>query len=330
MNQDFSHIASINFRHDYSGKGLFEGFSVSWAPEISRRLANLQLLIKPFAGGIHVLSSDPELLRGETEPLLFRLYPTDPLFFNFTDFGQEVRPNSKVFFFSNSTKSKSADYLHSGDFVTLEESLDSASQRTIDELLKQLSGGNASLWDARGEKLVPGDYARYFLEKGESVFYVSNGSGTTGFYRRGSAMERTPFGIISLEPNQLYHAYRGAGETLSLQIRFRSRRTFWKYILSDRVFDKFTRLSVIDAQNNEIVFKEEEFEIQPAWKVRSFLSEVEIPFNVDFNPRFQLIERSKEESQAGKVVYKQLPKASPEQLFQRSSNIEISYSHIFI
>ena len=330
MNQNFFHIASINFHHDYSGKDLFEGFSVSWAPENSRRLANLQLLIKPFAGGIHLLGSDPELLRGETEPLLLRLHPTDPLFFNFTDFGQEVKPNSKVFLFSNSAKSKSADYLHSGDFVTIEDSLDSASQRTIDELLTQLTGGKASLRDARGEELVPGDYARYFLEKGESVFYVSNDSGTTGFYRRSSGMERTPFGIISLDLDHLYHANRGAGETLNLQIRFRSRRTFWKYILSDRVFDKFSRLSVIDALNNEIVFKEEEFEIQPAWKVRSFLSEVEIPFNADFNPRFQLIERSKEENQAGKVVFKQLPKASPEQLFQRSSNTEISYSHIFI
>ena len=143
-------------------------------------------------------------------------------------------------------------------------------------------------------------------------------------------MEKAPFGIVSLEPDRLYQAFRDSGSPSSLKVQFKTRKTFWKYILSDKMFDKFSRLMVIDSQNKDIRFKEGEFEIQPAWKVRSFDSETAIPFNADFSPKFQLVEKAKDEHQPAKVIYKQLPKASPEQLFLPPATKEVLFSHIFI
>ena len=329
MDQRFFHIASIRFFHEYSGIGLFDGFMITRSSKMVKLMNNLQLVLKPFFGGFHLLSSDPDLLKGEQEPLLIRIFPKDPLFFNFTDFGQEFRPNSKVFYFSDRSMG-SSETLHSGDFASLEDGLAVLNQQMLQDFLPGIFRGEISIRDAGSNALVSGDFTRYFLEKGESVFYLENREVTLGYYRINQGMEKAPFGMVSLEPDKLLEAFQISGNPLSLQIRFRTRKTFWKYILSDRVFDKFSSLSVIDSQNREILFKEGEFEIQPSWKVRSFESEVEIPFNADFNPRFQLVEKSKDDKQAGKVIYKQLPKASPEQLFRPPSNKEVLFSHIFI
>ncbi|HSF52552.1 MAG TPA: hypothetical protein VLA71_02315 [Algoriphagus sp.] len=330
MDQQFFHVASVNFFHEYNGNGRYDGFLTAMSTETRQRLNNLRLLVKPFFGGFHLVSSDPELLSDEQDPILIRLVAKDPLFYNFTDLGQEFRPNSKVFYFSDLNTDQNSGSLHLKDFVTVADSLLVLNQALLKDFLPSLNSGEFKLRDPGNPAVLPRDYTRYFQENGESVFFLENGMGTRGYYKSSQGMEKVPFGVVSLHPDKLYRRIRISGSMLPLQVRFKTRKTIWKYILSDKVFDKFSNLSVIDAQNREISFKEGEFEIQPAWKVRSFESEVEIPFNADFNPRFQLVEKSKDENQAGKVIYKQLPKASPEQLHPLPTNKEVLYSHIFI
>lgn len=331
MDQRFFHLASIRFYHEYAGEGLFDGLSVAWSRESALRLGNLQLLLKPFVGGVHILGTDPGLLEREDGPILLRISLADRLFYNYTDLGQEIRPGAQLLFFSNQKTDTSGGSLGREESASAADTLTVVSQAVIKVLLAQLGAGEVLLLDESGNRLPQMDFRRFFGKKGESVFYTVDQSGKRkGFYKPASAMERTPFGLLAVMPDSLCRAYRTLGNTVPYQVRFRTRRTFWKYILSDRTLDKFSRLSVIDAQNKEIRFKEGEFEIQPEWKVRSFESEVEIPLSAESNVRFQLIDRAIDDRQAGKVVCKQLPKASPEQLYQLPTDKQFSYSHIFI
>jgi hypothetical protein len=311
MIQQFFHIASISFHHEYSGNEPFEGLKIG-------------------PGGVYLLSSDPDLLSGESEPITLRLYASDPLFFNYTDLGREVRPHRDVLFFSNHNKNQGKGKLDSGDFAFDEGCLRVINQDLMRELLPALQRGDASLFDVFEEKPSIQDYTRFFVESGEAVFYVDQNGERFGLYQTGKAMDRSPTGVISLVPDRLHQTYLKQEKTVPFAIRFRSRRTYWKYILSDKLFDRFPSLAVIDAQNREVRFREGEFEIQPAWKVRSFESVEELPFTSELNRRFQLIEPPNNRSRAGKVLFKQLPKASPDQLHHLPSDTRILFSHIFI
>ncbi len=330
MRQQFYHIASIGFHHEYRGDGFFGGLSVTWSTDSKKGMDNLEVLVKPFTGGINVFCSDPELLKEERESIVLRLSPADPYFFNFTDLGSEHKPNTRVFVFSDQGLEPPKSTLHSGEFATAVDSLEILSQKVLGQLLPRLNDGVIFLYDSWGNQMPIRDYARYFTESGELVFYAGDEQKRVGYFKPSQAMERPPFGIICLMPHILYERFRLKGEATSYRVRFRARRTYWKYILSDKTLDKFSRLSVIDIQKKEIHFKEGEFEIQPEWKVRSFESDVEIPFNADYDARFQLIERSRDENQAGKVIYRHLPQASPEQLYPLPTNTDILFSHIFI
>lgn len=331
MSEQFFHIASVRFCHEYVGGEVLEGISVRSAGDVAQRLRNLRLLLKPFAGGVHILSADPELLRGEEGTVGLRIELADRFFYNYTDLGGELRPGRQLLFFSNKKAEQSGGNLAGQEFGSSADGLDILNQAVVKDLFAKLSKGEIKLVDSEGTGVLLADFGRFVSELGEKVFYALAETGEKrGYYKPLGAMDRPPFGLVSLDFDGLYQAYRALGGTVYYQVRFKSRRTFWKYILSDKALDKFSSLAVVDPQSTQIQFREGEFEMQADWRVRSFESEVEIPYQADFNARFQLVERPQSGNRAGKVIYKQLPKASPEQLYQFPNDKQVSYSHIFI
>lgn len=291
---------------------------------------NLQLLLKMVPGGAHLLSADPSLLSGEVEPLSLKLFSTDPLFFNYTDLGREIRPQEEVLFFSNHGKNLGKDTLYSTAFASAKGSLRVINQGVLRGLLPALAAKEFSLYDESDTALGSQDASRLLASSGEAIFYAEKEGKREGLYHTGKAMDRPPTGVISLMPDLLHQSYTSQNHPVTFSVCFKSRKTVWKYILSDKSLDKFSNLAVVDAYNREVRFKEGEFEIQPSWKVRSFESEELLPFTNEISRRFQLIESPNDSTRAGKVLFKQLPKAKPEHLYQQLSNNQIVYSHIFI
>lgn len=330
MNQDFTHIASVIFSHQYSEAELFEGFLLGMSTDTSHFLSNLKVLIKPFKGGFNILCEEPELCLGESNPVLIQLKLQSPLFFNYTDFGRMVRPNSQVFYFHLPNPDEELERLHHQDFVSTDDTIAVLNQKNLEDINAKNRLSENPVQDHLGNIIPASELVRYFFQTGESVIKVKEGKKETQYYKAAGNMEKIPFGLISMNMEALVLNFKKHGGANPYQIRFKVRKTIWKYILSDKVFDKYSRLTVVDVQNKDIQFIEKEFEIQSAWKVRSFESSEAIPYRASSISRFQLLEKSTDDRQAGKVIFKQLPDAKPDQLHQLQTNSDLEYSHIFI
>jgi len=330
MGEQFFRIATINFSHEYSGDLPLEGFSIAWDPDSCSIANNLQLLTKPIPGGFSIFSSDPELLHGEDSGLLIRIFIKNQFFYNFTYFGAEFRPDSKVFLFSDATASLGSNRLHPGEFVSVTDALEKFNPRTLNELVSRVERKMAFLRDFQHKEILAKDALRFLSDKEQTVFYVRDGIREQGYYKIPHQLESPPFGLISLNCNKMYQDYKDARGATSSYVRFQTRNTIWRYILADKVYEKFPQLMIVDSQSRSVNFRESEFEIQPAYKVRSFESEESLPMTVNSSSRFQLVETPKEGSQVMKVVIKQLPKASPEGLYPLGSQDEVFFSNIFI
>lgn len=329
MDSRFFHIAQIDFRHEFSGSDPFEGFSWSLSQDSILTAQNLGLLCKSIPGGIVVLSSSPELLIENNELIQFKIFPSDPLFFNFTDMGEDFRPNSKVLFFEATTDTSDSFIVHKGEFASVADSLNLFRASSLPDLLLKLGSGELSLLDSEGNQIIENQLKGFFSEPKESVFFVIDHGQRQGFFKPSIKMEKVPFGIFQISLKQLVDSYSKSKRKSSFLIQFKSRKTVWKYILSDKIYDRFSNLKVLDAQNQDFRFKESEFEINPSWKVRCFESEVALPFQNTGLPKFQLVEPDSN-GQVLKVIAKQLPKATPESLGRDDKENKLLVSNIFI
>ncbi|WP_297338275.1 hypothetical protein [Algoriphagus sp.] len=326
MNQQFFHIATLGFSHEYTGDSYYDGFSFAPTAETKILAKNLNLILKPTVGGIAVFSGDPELLAEEERELNLDLFSTNPLFYNFTDFGREFRPDMHVFFFA---LQEGKQLLHAGDTVSVNNSLTVLRREAFQDLLTKVQQDKIQLLD-REELEIPSNQVHRFLADPEArVFYGIEKGERKGFFKPSTKMEKTPFARMILSCSQLHKGFIQTQTPSLYSVRFKTKQTRWKYILSDKAYDKFNDLKIIDAQNSDIHFRETEFEIQDSWKVRSFESEAVLPFQVDGWPKFQLVEQSNG-GQVFKVVIKQLPKASPEGLSRSTINDDVLVTHIFI
>lgn len=323
MNQSFTHIATFRFVHEFMDPEVADLFTVQLSGDSRRLLSNLQLLIKPFNGGFHLLCSDLELLQDEQSLLMIRLFLKDPYFYNYTDLGGGGRPDLKVFHFSNADKSFLSGRLFSGDYVTIKDSLDLIGSAA---LAPDLESFEIDFLDPTES----GDLNTIISSQKESVFFTKNQNDKRGYYFSGSLLEKKAFGIVSLVIGNLYNDFIENEDVLEFEINFKTLQSHWKYILSDPVYDKFSNLSVVDLKGNEIQFQIGDFEIQPNKIVRSFESRSLIPLKSINQARFQLIDKPSEPNQSEKVVIKALPSATPNQLFMTPSKPDIFFSHIFI
>lgn len=326
MNQQFFHIATINFSHEYTGNSSFDGFSFALTNDSKVLAQNLNIVFKPFQGGLMIFGTDPKLLEEEERNLCIDLFPNNTLLYNFTDFGREFRPDLHVFFFSLATGKEG---LYPGDHVSIENSLTVLRREALQDILTKAKLGQIQLLDVDGIE-IPVDQVYGFFSDGEAaVFYGLEEGISKGFFKPSSKMVKLPFGRLNLNCSQLYKEYSPSNTPKKYSIHFKTKKTLWKYILSDKAYDKFNELKIIDAQNSDFRFTETEFEIQDNWRVRSFESETALPYQMDGMPKFQLVEQSNG-GQVLKVIIKQLPKASPEALFRSTTNDEVLITHIFI
>lgn len=88
MEEQFTHIATITYQHNfYENKTFKELITVISSQAGHKVLQDLGLLIKPFLGGIHILSSDIEKLQLEEESFIsFDLNCSNPTYVNYTQF----------------------------------------------------------------------------------------------------------------------------------------------------------------------------------------------------------------------------------------------------
>lgn len=330
VKQDFIHIAQLNFSHEFTGQGAFDRCILNSSAEALNALANLKILIKPFKGGVNILSENPDLLKDESSPVLLRLVVTDPLFYNYTDFGIEVRPNSGVFCFPFPKKSTAPQNTQALDYVSSTDLVLPLSQKNLDQINARNLGSDSGIIDHTGYEIPPSNFVRYFFQTGEALLTVKEGNSETQYYKSNPNLEKLPFGIIPIYLDSLYSEFVKKGSPVQFFIRFKTRKTYWRYILSDKIFEKFQTLNVVDVPDRMVNFKEEEFEIQADWKVRSFVSIDPIPYQQDASGQFQLLDKASDSRQAAKVIYKQLPSAKPEQLHFSTAKPDVAYSHIFI
>jgi hypothetical protein len=330
VKQDFNHIAQLNFSHQYTGQGAFDRCVLTPSAEALNALTNLKILIKPFKGGLNILSENPDLLKGESAPILLRLMVTDPLFFSYTDFGMEVRPNSSVFCFPIPKKSTDSQDIQGQDYVSSADLVLPLNQKSFAQINAKNLGGENQIIDHTGYEIRSANLVRYFFQTGEALLTINERNTETQYYKSNSNLEKLPFGIIPVYLDALYSEFVKTGGPVQFFIRFKTRKTYWRYILSDKIFEKFPILRVVDVPDRRVNFKEEEFEIQADWKVRSFVSIDPIPYLLDGSIQFQLIDKTSESRQAAKVIYKQLPAAKPDQLHFSPAKPDLAYSHIFI
>ncbi|WP_439490146.1 hypothetical protein [Algoriphagus sp.] len=330
MGDKFTHIASVDFSHEYYAPLSFDGFSCVWESGSRLKASNLQLLLKAFSGGFSLYSSDPELLSDEESHLFVRIFIKDPLFYNFTDLEGEFRPDSKVLLFRNTGEATGSKRLHSGEFVSIADSLEVLNAKNMEELRSEINADTVSIRDFSGMEISQDKAFQFIMDREERIFFVSEGNQVKGYYKRSDPLEKLPFGLVSFHCGQLYKNYSDFRQATAASVRFQTRSTIWKYILADKVYEKFPQLKIIDSQNKEVNFKESEFEVPPDWKVRSFESEVKLPFTSHSNSGFQLVETPKEGSQAMRIVVKQLPKGNPDGLYRLPANDDGLFTHIFI
>src|SRR5690554_3388037 len=120
MQNTFTHMASVHYRHGYFHERGCRSFQLSIPSATKMMLRNLNAVVKPFSSGFYLLSSTPELFKEEWSSLTFYLNLTDPFFWNYTDF-PVADPAKTVFYFNNLTldpaKQEDGINLHSAAFV---------------------------------------------------------------------------------------------------------------------------------------------------------------------------------------------------------------------
>lgn len=327
MNQHFFHIATINASHQYTGEIPFNGLTFTLTPQSQILARNLSVIFKIFPGGVHILAAEPELLSGEDSKLILEIFASSPLFYNYTDFEREFRPDLHVFSFSIDSGQTESKYLHRSDVVSFADAAEVIQKSTLMDLQNRIQQGEARLFNSENEEVLISEFHQFFSSGQGSVVYVEE-QGERKMLYKPSSMRKNPFGVVSLDCEQLFNAYTSSDGPAIYSIHFKSKKTVWRYILSSPVYDNYHRLAIIDTQDVNFQFHESELEIQDR-SMKSFETQTALPFVKNDLPRFQLVERING-GQGLKVVVKQLPKASPESFHKKASNDDTLVSHIFI
>lgn len=342
MNQNYYLIASISFKHKYFKNGLFKTLSFSIAEDSTKIMKDLGIILKHFPGGFHLLSNNPELLVTQTnkKSLTFYFGNSDPYFINYTAL-DDYSPARDILYFNNSDKQRTFDEnpfcMHNEDFVSLEDVIQSTNgtieipmfdetktYQFYDVLNEELSTGSVqeSLMD-------PGKYTVNELPEG-LIHIKSDGSTVQKVYYSPNVVWNKPLGVLELFTNMLYQDYQ-LNEKVNYEVNFNNRRTIWKYFLTDPTFQQLNDLSIIDKEKGSIFKKPQKQKILENTDAIVFESKNKLPFSEFSHFTLQLIKNFNPNSGSGKVIVKNLPRASPDQLFNDSQeHEEFIYSHIYI
>lgn len=331
MQNTFSIISTLQIRHEYFIQNE-PGFSQLTIPQESKKsLNNLNLLVKPFNNGFHILGGDISLLKEEWNPIHFHFSIQDPLFYNYSDL-EDFKPGKFLIYLSNKVVYQMEEpgkmRLSTEEFVS-KESLVTARQGNI-----QFNGlpinDLFTLTDESGkiqDISAGGQFQNVSYEEG--MYTISGKDLTQTFYFFPQRIFRSPDLVFTIYPAQLYEEYQKNGSAHFLA-KFKSRKTKWRYILTDPIYRKFQKLSIIDIKKKTIPFEEKEIEFNELGRYRCFESIETIILQDSNNGYFQLVEKPDLDPNNEKIVLKALPGASPEFLIQEAFPNGDIYSHIFI
>lgn len=342
MQQEYHHILTLLFEHQYFENNLLESLRISFADETSKLIQDLNTIVKPFPGGLHLLMSNTELFDtfDDTVPVRLYLSTSDNLFFNYTDLpAYNIQDNLLYFNNLSSSGIDSSDsfLLHTNDFAGVNEvvelsdrSIDISSLNPTRKFQLSDTAGNEIYSQTITEFTPPNQYFNT-QDLPEGIYTISiDDVETKRFYHSAKTVWQKPIAVFELYLGTLLTQYKNKGK-VDYCIRFKSLQTFWKYFLVSPVYEKFNSLSIINKEKEQIFSTPQKQFIQSNSEVLVFKSKNRIPISEHTKPTFQLIDKFDSKLKTGKVVIKNLPGASADQLFyDESKSDEAIYSHIYI
>lgn len=342
MQQQFIHILTILFKHEYFSDKNFKSINVTYEKDTSRFLRNLNIIIKSFPGGVHLLTTEPDLLNtpDETSAISLLLNCNDSLFFNYTELSA-YRPSDNILYFNNlNTNSKTNDNsypLNKNKFVTQDEVIPVVKGKITIPNFE--SGKKHGFSDAAGieissQNIHPispesGDF--YISSLNDGIINIIEGKKEVGkVYNYTNDVWKKPMGILEIFTGKLYKHFKENGK-VNYTINFNNRQTIWKYFLVDPVYQKFKNLTIINKSKDQAFKTPVKKTFHEEMEALMFESINKIPISELSNNYFQLVDRYDPKLKAGKVIIKNLANASPELLYHDGTkSSETIYSHIFI
>jgi hypothetical protein len=330
MQDDFLHIGTIQFYNEYFVKNEPYLFDMRVQNETKKDLLNLNIILKPFNAGFHILAGDKELLQNEWKPLRFHFFIRDPLFLNYTEL-EDFSPQKKLIFLSNRLVFTSTDgnalKTHEEDFVgKINISIINFGKLlTVDEIGDQ----DLKIADEAGNSIaaVQIDNKNNILDEGNYSIFLNGINDNRYFFPQ--SFFKVPHLVFSLYPDKLLEHYQ-SNKPVLYQVKFKSLSTKWRYIFTDPSFKKFPSLGIKDIKKDSYPFIEKNQLLNGLGTVRLFESKERIKLKDSYSGDFQLIENPDSEPKKRNIILKTLPSASPEVIYHDDSSSKDIYSHIFI
>lgn len=330
MPDNFLHMGTIQFYHEYFVKNEPYLFDMRVQNETKKDLLNLNIILKPFNAGFHILAGDIELLQNESKPLRFHFFIRDPLFLNYTEL-EVFSPQKSLIFLSNRLVFTSTDgnviKTHEEDFVGKSHISIIHSGKLLTE--DELSDQELKIADEAGNSIstVQIDNQNNILDEGN--YLISLNGINQNRYLFPQSFFKVPHLVFSLYPDKLLEQYQ-SNFPISYQVYFKSRATKWRYILADQNLSKKPILGIKDLKNEGHTFTEKQLDINGLGTMRCFESDQEILLQEPASVDFQLIEYPDLDPKNRNIIIKHLPVASPESIHQENSSPRNFYSHIYI
>lgn len=340
MQQSFNHILTIFFRHQYFSDKQFRSLNITCEKKTSKLLRNLNIIIKSFPGGVHLLTSDPELLNtpDDSEPIRLLLNCNDAIFVNYTEL-PPYNPGTNLMYFNNLNKKGKGNsfLLHENEFAAQKELVQVSNGKiTIPQfdpkkkyVFTDVAGYEIASQVFRQSQPNAGEFFLSPVPDGLVIFKVENKEDTKTYCYTNSVW-RKPLGILEIFPGMLYNHFKEKGK-LEYIINFNNRQTVWRYFLADPVFQKFNHLTIINKTKEQVFKTPKKKQIHDEMEALVFESKSKIPITELSDNIFQLVDNFDPKLKSGTPILKNLPNASPNQLYYGDINSDKNiYSHIFI
>ncbi|RIJ50501.1 hypothetical protein D1614_00770 [Maribellus luteus] len=338
MKQSFTHILTVQFDHSYFHDNKFKPIQISYEAPTSQLLKNYEIIIKPFPGGFHLLTTDPDLLQSDNESasLKFRFTCSDAYFINYSDLPRFDLRNHLFYFNNLAPHLETPDtlFLHAEKYVSINDIVVITSQ-TIQTKEKE---GEVSFQDVRGTPLAPWrsnqsppGTAYQFTDLPEGVIRMRLKSNEEHkVYYTGEAMWKKPLGILEIFPDELHKQFAKNGK-INYVIQFNNRSTVWKYFIVNPVYQKFQNLAIINKKKEQVFNDPQKQTLHENTEAWVFESKEKLPIAELQDDSFQLIEAEEPTLKKGRIVIKRLRNASPDFIYNDEKQLtEIQYSHIYI
>jgi len=342
MRQTYVHLLTFQFKHRYFRNDLFKSIGISYAEGTSKLINDLGIIIKPFTGGFHLIASDPKLLIDENDahPIQLHLFCNDPLYINYTEL-PTYRLADKLLYFNNlievfDQKSNSFQ-LQLSEFVGPNELVQISSGKI--NIPISVSNPEYRFTDASGIEIssqcikqsAPGSNEFFLSNLSQGIIRVlADSKEVYKVYFNPKTVWKKPMAIAEIFPGQLIRHFKEKGK-VDYAIIFNNRQTIWKYFLVSQVYQKFTNLSIINKGKEQVFNAPQKQHVYKNPETLVFESKIKIPLSELTDETYQLVDSFDPEHRSGKVIHKNLAKASPEQLhFDLTKSEEPAYSHIYL